>query len=399
MERRIEEKKEEIEKLYILDDTFGLEDEEINRRQELTGDVMLESSWNESQLLQKPKLKWLQQGDANSSFFHNWVKSRHKRNEIVGLWNNGTWVESVQGVKQLAHYHFKRQFEAVEENSAYFSETLFRNHVGLTNNDCVYGINVSDTEMVGAAGVLGCEFGSGSVDYLGMKVGTNHHKKETWEWLLEKIKYRLSRWDGRNISMGGRATFIQSVLAAMPIYALSFYILPKNAISEIQRVQRSFLWGGDEKSSKIPWVSWGAVCRGKTEGGLGREVDLEVPCGGYGGLEWLNNVNNLSGGSRSGSGWWKDISNLYWGKRGEEGWKADFYKEVGEGENTLFWQDSWIDRECLKIKFNRLYKLSEQNEALISEMGFWENGKWVWDFICGQEQTKDRDDGEMEVET
>ncbi|KAL8497091.1 hypothetical protein ACS0TY_020678 [Phlomoides rotata] len=191
MERRIEEKKEEIEKLYILDDTFGLEDEEINRRQELMGDVMLESSWNESQLLQKPKLKWLQQGDANSSFFHNWVKSRHKRNEIVGLWNNGTWVESVQGVKQLAHYHFKRQFEAVEENSAYFSETLFRNHVGLTNNE-------------------------------------------------------------------------------------------------------------------------------------------------YGGLEWLNNVNNLSGGSRSGSGWWKDISNLYWGKRGEEGWKADFYKEVGEGENTFF---------------------------------------------------------------
>ncbi|KAL8534353.1 hypothetical protein ACS0TY_010389 [Phlomoides rotata] len=108
MDRRIEEKKDELERLDILDDTFGLEEDEISRRQEVLGDLMMESSWKESQLLQQSKLKWLREGDANTSFFHNWIKSRHKRSEIVGLWNNNTWIESVQGVKLLAHEHFKK---------------------------------------------------------------------------------------------------------------------------------------------------------------------------------------------------------------------------------------------------------------------------------------------------
>ncbi|KAL8473811.1 hypothetical protein ACS0TY_030606 [Phlomoides rotata] len=108
MDRRIEDKKDEIGKLDILDDTFGLEEEEISRRQDLLGDLIMETSWRESQLLQKSKLKWLKEGDVNSNFFHNWVKRRYKRNEIMGLWNNNSWVESVQGVKQLVYEHFKK---------------------------------------------------------------------------------------------------------------------------------------------------------------------------------------------------------------------------------------------------------------------------------------------------
>ncbi|KAL8505547.1 hypothetical protein ACS0TY_016695 [Phlomoides rotata] len=107
MDRRIEVKKDELERLDILDDTFGLDEEEISRRQEVLGDLLMESSWKESHLLQQLKLKWLKEGDANTTFFHNLVKSRNKRNEIVELWNNNTWVESVQGMKQLVHEHFK----------------------------------------------------------------------------------------------------------------------------------------------------------------------------------------------------------------------------------------------------------------------------------------------------
>ncbi|KAL8530880.1 hypothetical protein ACS0TY_007781 [Phlomoides rotata] len=57
LDRKIEMKKEEIERLDILDDTFGLEDEETSRRQDLLGDLMMESSWRESQMIQKTKLK------------------------------------------------------------------------------------------------------------------------------------------------------------------------------------------------------------------------------------------------------------------------------------------------------------------------------------------------------
>ncbi|KAL8465999.1 hypothetical protein ACS0TY_035205 [Phlomoides rotata] len=61
-------------------------------------------------------------------------------------------------------------------------------------------------------------------------------------------------WDGKNISLGGRVTLIQSVLSTIPIYYLSMFLLPKNSLSAIVRVQHSFLWGEDESNSKIPWV-------------------------------------------------------------------------------------------------------------------------------------------------
>ncbi|KAL8497360.1 hypothetical protein ACS0TY_020881 [Phlomoides rotata] len=51
LDRRIEVKKEEVERLDLIDDTFGLEDEETSRRQDLLGDLMLESSWREGQLI------------------------------------------------------------------------------------------------------------------------------------------------------------------------------------------------------------------------------------------------------------------------------------------------------------------------------------------------------------
>ncbi|KAL8481726.1 hypothetical protein ACS0TY_028027 [Phlomoides rotata] len=125
MDRRIKEKKEEIEKLDLWDDTFGLEEDEITRRQNLLGDLMMETSWRESQWLQKSKLKWMKEGDVNTNFFHSWVKRRHKGNEIIGLWNNNTWVDSVQGVKKLVHEHFKEQFQAIEDYSVSFSDALF----------------------------------------------------------------------------------------------------------------------------------------------------------------------------------------------------------------------------------------------------------------------------------
>ncbi|KAL8534496.1 hypothetical protein ACS0TY_010494 [Phlomoides rotata] len=246
VDKRIEDKNDEIEKLDILDDTFRLEDEEISRRHDLLGDLMMETSWRESQLLQKSKLKWLKERDVNSIFFHNWVNRWHKSNEIIGLWKNNIWVESVQGVKQLVYEHFKRQFEAVEDNSASFSDSLFRSCLGSTENDLkqikrilrlfklssglkvnfsksrIYGINATKLEMGGIAATLGCEIGRGAVNYLGMNIGRNHHRKENWEWLVDKIKSRLTKWDGKNISLGGRATLIQSVLSAIPIYSFLF---------------------------------------------------------------------------------------------------------------------------------------------------------------------------------
>jgi len=46
--------------------------------------------------------------------------------------------------------------------------------------------------------------------------------------------------------MGGRITLINSVLAALPIYLLSFFKIPKKVVHKIVSIQRKFLWGGQQ---------------------------------------------------------------------------------------------------------------------------------------------------------
>lgn len=117
--------------------------------------------------------------------------------------------------------------------------------------------------------MLGCEIEKGQMNYLGMKIGGNTHRKESWIWLVQKVKNRIAIWDGKNVSMGGRATLIQSVLSSIPIYSLSMFLLPNCSILDLIRVQRGFLWGGSSSTPKIPWVRWSEICKPKNDGGLG----------------------------------------------------------------------------------------------------------------------------------
>lgn len=126
-----------------------------------------------------------------------------------------------------------------------------------------------EAKLVNYAASLGCEIERGVFNYLGLRIGINSHRKQSWDWLVQKIKNRIARWGGSNISIGGRATLIQSVLSSIPIYSLSLFLLPKSVILDLIKVQQGYLWGGNLENTKISWVSWDDICKPKKEGGLG----------------------------------------------------------------------------------------------------------------------------------
>lgn len=102
----IEEKKAEIEMLDLLDDAFGLDEDEAERRTLISNELMTEMGWREAQLFQKSRIKWTLEGDLNSSFFHKWINARNKKAEISGIWVQGRWVESINEVKAAIFNHF-----------------------------------------------------------------------------------------------------------------------------------------------------------------------------------------------------------------------------------------------------------------------------------------------------
>lgn len=91
--------------------------------------------------------------------------------------------------------------------------------------------------------VLGCKEGRFPIPYLGIKAGGWVGGMEGWKEVVEKIKGILRHWDTSTLSLGWRITIIKSILAAVPLYHMSFLPLPKKIVCQIRSLQCSFLWG------------------------------------------------------------------------------------------------------------------------------------------------------------
>lgn len=95
-----------------MDEVFGLEEQEILRRNEqrafLQGDLNLQMGI----LKQKDRLRWLREGDVNKCFFHKVINKRRKYNEISRLLIDKKWEEEVSEVKQGVFNYFSNYFKS-----------------------------------------------------------------------------------------------------------------------------------------------------------------------------------------------------------------------------------------------------------------------------------------------
>jgi hypothetical protein len=265
------------------------------------------------------------------------------------------------------------------------------------------GVNVDEPFLRVASRFLNCKLGKFPFIYLGLPVGANPRKEATWNPVVEVIQKRLNSWRNRFVSIGGRVILINSVLAAIPVFYLSFLKMPTKVWKMIVAIQRYFLWGGSCNNSKIAWVKWSDLCRAKAEGGLGiknlRLVNVSLL------LKWrwrllvsqealwslvlkakygadIGFSSDLlgCGNKRFASFWWKDLCNLgQTNVHSNDDWCSEvMVKKVGNGGGTRFWLDKWVGGETLALLFPRLYSISNQKDFLISNMGGWSIDGWVW---------------------
>ena len=70
------------------------------------------------------------------------------------------------------------------------------------------------------------------------------------------------RW----ISKGGKLILIKSVLEAILVFWMHFWI-PLGIIERIRKSCFQFLWAGKSDSTGLPWASWKVLARPKILGG------------------------------------------------------------------------------------------------------------------------------------
>ncbi|KAM0025678.1 putative RNA-directed DNA polymerase [Helianthus debilis subsp. tardiflorus] len=103
-----------IDSLDMKAETTVLSEEEVQSREIWVNKMVELEENNLEDLKQRAKVKWLTEGDENSSFFHGIIKSHKKRNRINGLVFNETWISQPESLKEEVKNYFEALFK--EEN-------------------------------------------------------------------------------------------------------------------------------------------------------------------------------------------------------------------------------------------------------------------------------------------
>ena len=55
---------------------------------------------------------------------------------------------------------------------------------------------------------------------------------------------------------------------------------------------------------------------------------------------------------------------------------SSYWRKIGCGKATLFWENTWLGNNSLMNKFLRLYAMFNQKRSFICEMGLWDGQTW-----------------------
>ncbi|GKA70432.1 hypothetical protein Tco_0776571 [Tanacetum coccineum] len=261
---------------------------------------------------------------------------------------------------------------------------------GLRNNvhKCsLLGVDgVTNDEVTRVARLIGCEAAKTPFKYLGVVVGDRMSRSCAYDNVMDRVVSRLSNWKARTLSIGGRLTLIKSVLGSLPTYYFSLFKISSSVLKKLESLRSCFFRGANDRDKKMTWVSWDKVLANKKNGGLGVnsffamnrallfkwvwrfKIHKEVLWvkvvksihRDYGGLE------NLGGINRS-STWLECLKSVDQLKKKRVDLMSFVHKEVGDGKDTLFWLDPWLEDGPFKCKFPRVYALEENKHVSVGD--------------------------------
>ncbi|KAL8498463.1 hypothetical protein ACS0TY_021696 [Phlomoides rotata] len=231
----------------MLDDSMGIDDQDIMIRNEEGPHSARRSAYGFRDI------------DENLRYFHNLINKIRKRNKIQGCdhrWRMEGKEKSIRPrliygftprkvsdednvmlITPFAEKEVKTAFWACdisrspgpdEENTKFINRFLKNveavSRLKINRDKCVvYGIQVEENKLGDLANIVGCQVGQVPFVYLGTMVWAVMSASTGWSDVVNKVRNWLRRWEGLNISMGGRITLNNAVLSSIPVYYMSIF--------------------------------------------------------------------------------------------------------------------------------------------------------------------------------
>ncbi|XP_057747786.1 uncharacterized protein LOC130966983 [Arachis stenosperma] len=230
--------------------------------------------------------------------------------------------------------------------------------------------------------------------YLGVPLIHERCNKQHFQFIIDKMQSKLSSWNRKTLSLAGRCTLIQSILATIPSYCMQTMKIPAAVCQKIDKICKDFLWESSEGERKIHLLNWDNICKPKEKGGLGLrkaqdsnslflmklawslihnrdKLWVKVMRAKYGcGEDILPKIQHRSSNSNA----WLGINKVW------EKFKTNLIWRLGDGNKALFWKEQWIPG-FTNLKEVALTNLEEDklNEKVVDYVN--ENGDWDWEAL------------------
>ncbi|KAL4572226.1 hypothetical protein LXL04_018996 [Taraxacum kok-saghyz] len=213
----------------------------------------------------------------------------------------------------------------------------------------LFGVGITEEELSAMAQIMGCSHDKLPTTFLGIPLGVNMKRVNSWKPLIDKFNKKMSIWKRKTLSIGGRHTIVSNILGNMGNYWFSIFPVPATVIKHLEGLRRDFVWGYGSDQKYIPWVKWQEACKDKKYGGLGIG-ELDIMNKGLLG-KWIWRFRKEKSAL-----WVKIISSIHGADGG-----------LLEDKNHSYQGNKWCCDDTLASIFPRLYALEENKEVKVSD--------------------------------
>ncbi|KAL0412514.1 UNVERIFIED_CONTAM: putative ribonuclease H protein [Sesamum radiatum] len=289
-QERISSIKQHLETLQESAQTVEVIEMENNLQLELDEQLKrVETKWK-----QKAKQRWLEDGDANTKYFHmtavlqsraNHIHSIQTREgnavtdwELIGdIQNSGKQTQTTPPENHLpAPNGFCPRADAENAQTVRQCLAKFENWSSQTANNrksfVHFSGNVPNRQRRILLDILQMPECNHRAKHLGLPFCKPPSRNHISNELIEKLSKKLSLWKAKNLSRAGKMVLIKNVAQAIPVYQMSTYLLPKKICHQLDSTVRRFWWkttASEEKNQFLALKSWNSICQPKSKGGLG----------------------------------------------------------------------------------------------------------------------------------
>ncbi|XP_059658396.1 uncharacterized protein LOC132304678 [Cornus florida] len=234
-------------------------------------------------------------------------------------------------------------------------EALTGQLISLEKSCLFFSPNTSDVQKNICRSFLGISIVDWSNTYLGLPAVVGRSKTSALNFISQRVSKKISSLKGCLLSKADREIIVKTVLAALPTSSMHCFRHPKKNCQLLSSAFLNFWWSGLEKSNKIKWISWEALCQSMESGGLGFKNVEAFNLALLAKLAWRMESSDGSLLFRSlKQKYFKDCSFVEAPNRPSASWvwksvlsaraviKKGMKWQIGDGASVQCWKDNWL---------------------------------------------------------